>query len=517
MNSQAVVGWMKSNLVIVVCVVVIIGAPAGLWYVSSGLSEELTTSVEKRGGQLDRLASAGKADFAWPGSFDSAQVIVTPDLVTEFRAQASLLEGQADDVKSQANTLNSAGFENPFPELLPYPSAEAWLKMTEQDRDAALFQALQVQPERMHARLLKLYAGLLEQVNAGQPPDPQEVRDRLMTVRETFTDGGANEQALDENERADLDLKLGAERLAIYEERAASIGMYLTLETLAPPSFAKTDIPEHEAIAQWMWRYWVLQRLAGGIQTVNGGTSEVAAAIKRLDRVEVRGLLAMETPAAGDRSFAKGSADGGRGGGSGGSGGTGGSGGPPRGGGGGGSGGPPRGGPGGPPRGPGGAGGASPGGGGFGAPTGPAAPAHGATDRTKSVTGRITNQLYDVVLVDVDMIVATDRVDDVLAAFSKPVETAVLDVVIQGVDVFADLEEGYYYGPGSMSRVVLTIETIWLRDWTEAHLPDGVRASLGFAQREYSSSASDDGMDGPPGMPPGRGRGGPPRGPGRPR
>ena len=501
---QAVTGWMKANLVIVVCVVVIIGAPVGLWYVSNGLSEELLVNVKKRGGQLDRLASAGKAEFAWPGSTDSMQVIVTPDLVTAYRQQASMLQGQADDVVSEANARNKAGFENPFPELLPYPAADTWMTLTQQARDDALFQALQIQPERMHARLMELYSGLLKQLNAGAPPDLEEVQDRLTSVRETFTDGGANEQSLDEQERKDLDRKLGAARLEIYEEKAGRIGIYLTPETLEPPNFAKTDTPDHQAIAQWMWRYWVLQRLTGSIQTANGGTAEITAAIKRLDRIDVRGLLEMETPSAGNRSFAKGAGDGSRGAGRGGGGNSGGGSSPPRGGPGGPSG-PPRGpsggGPGGPPGGPG------PGnGGGFGGPAGPTAPAPGTTDRSKSVTGRITNQLYDVVLIDLDMIVATDRLDTVLAAFSKPIETAVLDIVVEPVDTFADLKQGYFYGPGSMSRVALTVETIWLREWTQLHLPDGVRSMLGFVPRQYSTSASGDGASpgGPPGRPPGR-------------
>ncbi len=505
---QAVTGWMKGNLVIVVCVVVIIGAPAGLWYVSSGLSEELLVKVKKRGGQLDKLASAGKAQFAWPGSSDSVQVIVTPDLVAAYQQQASTLQGQADDIVSEANTRNKAGFENPFPELLPYPSADTWMTLTQQGRDAELFQALQIEPERMHARLMELYDALLKELNAGDPPDPVKVKAQLALVRADSILGGSNEQSLDEDERKELDRKLADKRLQMYIEAAEWIGIYLTPSTLEPPNFAKTDTPDHQTIARWMWRYWVLQRLVAGIQTANDqGQNETEVAIKRLDRIDVRGLLEMQTPSAGDRSFAKGAGDGNRGGGRGG--GTGGNN--------GGGSSPPRGGPGGPPRGPSGGGppagpSGGPGGGGssggFGGPVGPAAPAPGTTDRSKSVTGRITNQLYDVVLVDLDMIVATDRLDTVLTAFSKPIETAVLDVVVEPIDSFEDLKQGYYYGSGSMSRVVLTVETIWLRQWTQSHLPDGVRSTLGFAPRQYPASASDNGAvpGGPPGRPgmPGR-------------
>ncbi|MCH2136766.1 MAG: hypothetical protein MK101_09315 [Phycisphaerales bacterium] len=533
MNGQAIGRWMKSNLVIVVCIVVIIGAPVGLWFVSSGWSAELQSNVKKRGGKLDQLASAGKAQFSWPGSNESSSVIVTPTLVDAFKSHAELLKSQADDVVVQANARNQAGFENHFTVLLPFPKPksvpgwdtmkiqereDAWKGVSEADRQEALYQALQVHPQGIHEQLLKLYEHLLhETLNAGSPPDPADIKVRLDSVRDALTDGGATLQSLDEQERTDLERKLGDERMAMYRERAEGIGVYLTLQTLAPPSFVSTDVPDQEEITNWLWRYWVLQRVAQGIQAANdtgsgaGMTSEVVAAIKRIDRIDIRGLMSLETPAAADRAFAKGGGGGdGRGGGNNPPGG-----GPP-------GGGPPGGGPpgippGGPPSGPpgGGPGGGGPGGGFGGAPTGPTAPEPGKTDRTKSITGRVSNQLYDVVLVDLDMIVATDRIDQVLRGFSRPVETAVLDVVIQPADAFAALQQGFYYGTGSVSRLVLTIETIWLREWTQVHLPDSVRNEMGFPARQMQ--AQDSGMpgQGPPGMP--RPPGGPPRGgPGHP-
>jgi hypothetical protein len=120
--------------------------------------------------------------------------------------------------------------------------------------------------------------------------------------------------------------------------------------------------------------------------------------------------------------------------------------------------------------------------------TGPTAPQAGATDRSKSITGRISNQLYDVVLLDLELIVATDRIDDVLAAFSMPIKTAVLDMQIRPADAYEALDSGYFFGPGSMTRLVLTVETLWLREWTHSHLPDTVLSELGFPPRVYKQA-----------------------------
>ena len=522
MNGQAILSWIKSNVVIVVCLVVILGAPASLWYVSSGWNLEVKSDVAKRGRQLDTMASAGKADLAWPGAGESTSIVVTPSIISAYRDRAELLKGQANAVVQQAKSLNAAGFTNPFTELLPYPHAasmtdhiiwaeekeyvidgvwdvlkdkdegwneyikERWEGWDAQKREEELAQALQVVPGHLHKRLIGLYEDLLTKLSAGSPPDPKDVDTRLASVQESYAEGHADSGSLTDEEREGLAEKLGIERLAMYEDRAGELSVYLTMETLNPPMFASTDIPEHEAIVKWMWRYWVLQRMVESVSSVNKDMPEPTTAIKRIERIAIRGLLALETPEAGGRTFS-------------GSGGNGRGGGPPRGGPGGGGGGPPKGGPGGgPPRGPGGGGGGPPmggPGGGGGAPpmggpdggglTGPTAPQAGATDPSKSITGRISNQLYDVVLLDLELIVATDRIDDVLEAFSMPIKTAVLDMQIQPADAYEALGSGYFYGSGSMTRLVLTVETLWLREWTHSHLPDTVLSELGFPPRVY--------------------------------
>ena len=69
-----------------------------------------------------------------------------------------------------------------------------------------------------------------------------------------------------------------------------------------------------------------------------------------------------------------------------------------------------------------------------------------------------------------------------------PIKTAVLDMQIQPADAYEALGSGYFYGPGSMTRLVLTVETLWLREWTHSHLPDTVLSELGFPPRVYKQA-----------------------------
>ena len=189
MNSQAILSWVKSNVVIVVCLVVILGAPAALWYVSSGWNVEVKSDVAKRGRQLDTLASAGKADLAWPGAVESTSVVVTPSIINAYKDRAELLKGQANAVVQQATSLNAAGFTNPFTELLPYPHAASWEDWDAQKREEELAQSLQVVPAHLHKRLIGLYEDLLTTLSAGSPPDPKDVDARLASVQESYAEG----------------------------------------------------------------------------------------------------------------------------------------------------------------------------------------------------------------------------------------------------------------------------------------------------------------------------------------
>ena len=60
----------------------------------------------------------------------------------------------------------------------------------------------------------------------------------------------------------------------------------------------------------------------------------------------------------------------------------------------------------------------------------------------------------------------------------------VTDVDLYEVDIWEDLERGYYYGSDHVVRAVLSIETVWLRSWMKDFMPSTVRTALGVPQEQ---------------------------------
>lgn len=355
---------------------------------------------------------------------------------------------------------------------------------------------LEVMPPEMHALVIEGYEEVLSRLNAGDAPTARSLLDGLRSKRTDYIDRNllkSGDASLTEEEQTQLTAFLSSERLASTTDRASEIGIYLTMATLDPPTFSDTDRPSLADMYQWQWRLWVLQRVADAIADINGSVAEPMAPIHRVVELDIRGLMSTSTPAAADRSLdgpkagPGGSDDDDRPG-------FGPDGDDPFGGGGGAGGGP----PGGPGGGPGGPGGPRGGPGGGGPPAGPAGavPGPGMTDPTKSYRGTITNAMHDVVLVDFDLVVTTDRLDEVLDGFDRPGLMAILDVEVSREDAFAALREGYYYGEAPVVRVVMTVETIWFRAWTGESMPDMVRASLGLPPRPQPSQGASAGGGG---------------------
>lgn len=101
-------------------------------------------------------------------------------------------------------------------------------------------------------------------------------------------------------------------------------------------------------------------------------------------------------------------------------------------------------------------------------------------DYNISLSGRVSNDVYDVRIVDCELIVATTGLPAVMDAIAKRNFMTVLDARIRPADSFAAAQEGYIYGIEPVSRVNLKIESIWLREWTAETMPGDLRDLLGI-------------------------------------
>ena len=455
MNASKVLEYVKQYLVIAICVIVTIAALVGLPMVSAGWNEEVQKNIKSRSSYFSRISKLEKTNFQVPGSSQSQETVVNRKLLDAYeQITASMLE-DAQRVTQVAMTRNQQSHDVLMPDLFPKPPEG--------------YGAMDVLPRRMHEKLMAGYEQLLASVNAGSPPPAKEVEVSLQAARRRFLEqmmAKDESDELTEEETKQLKQQMTGERLEIYKDRAAEIGIYFGLEAISPPEFDRARPPSITDLFSWQWRYWVVEELADVIRSVNS-TTELQNPIKRIDSIRLTGLMQLLHEAG---------ASGGQGGRGAGRRGGGGSPAPPsRFGGGAPSG----------PRGPAAGGRGRPGSGpAGGSPGGPAlemasAPSAGATNFDVSVSGRISNQLYDVVLVELDMVVATASIPQVLDAFARQNFMTVLDLGLQPEDAFKAVKDGFYYGSENVSRLKLVVETVWLRSWTRQFMPDEVRASLG--------------------------------------
>ena len=114
-----------------------------------------------------------------------------------------------------------------------------------------------------------------------------------------------------------------------------------------------------------------------------------------------------------------------------------------------------------------------------GAPLDPKAQA--ALDYRGSFTGRQTNPLYDVRTADVWLIVDPQRLPGILDALARQNFITVTGLTLEAADPYEALQEGYFFGSGTVAELHLTLETVWLREWTSPFMPRSVKQALGVA------------------------------------
>jgi hypothetical protein len=66
----------------------------------------------------------------------------------------------------------------------------------------------------------------------------------------------------------------------------------------------------------------------------------------------------------------------------------------------------------------------------------------------------------------------------------------VIDVEIRPENAFAAASQGFIFGRDPVCNVTLTIETVWLREWTAPLMPLEVRAALNIQAAAPATPAS---------------------------
>ena len=116
-------------------------------------------------------------------------------------------------------------------------------------------------------------------------------------------------------------------------------------------------------------------------------------------------------------------------------------------------------------------------------------------DHSISITGRMSNEVYDVRMIDCELIVATTHLPKLMDAIAHRNFMTVLNVRVAPADAFAAAKEGFIYGIEPVSKVNMQIETIWLREWTARMMPGELRNILGIQSDPPKAAGAPHGVD----------------------
>ncbi len=459
---KGVLDLLKKNLIIVISVVLIlVFLPVG-WVFSSGWNKKVRTqATQAYSTTRSDLQRVGSVTYALPAVLAGEQSLTEtrpPNrAVTEFYQQQSQVRlEQVRDVVERGTAFNRRNHRELVTGLFPKAAnnnalRRQGLEIAEQiagTRDAA---GNVVRPS--------VYDTLLRRLNAGSPPDPAElgaVLAEFATRQQERFAAGSTDGRLTETQTQQLGQDLVRRRLQEYAGRAKSLAFYASLDAIRGadttqmqdsgwsriPSVApsQSEITEADAFV-WNWDYWVVTDVLEAVALANtdrisGAMPVSEAPIKRVERLRISEIRLPAAAAAGD---AMGDMSGMGGFGS----------------------------------------DRDAGMGSFGSPGMSGFGAESAAPGTVTHTGRTGDSSYDIRRVELTVIASSQNLPRLFDALGRINYMTVTGVNLQPVDVWADLDQGFFYGEEHVVRAVISIETIWLRSWTLPLMPDRVRQGVG--------------------------------------
>lgn len=433
---RKILGWVKGHLIAVISVVLIVVSLPLAYAFSSSMGksarEDLQKKVEGEFKKVDRQNVSYQVPVFAPG-MERVELSRPPNarVTAWFREQIEALSAEAARVSGEALAFNRRGHEVLVEGLFPKPQ-------NEDDRRLKPYEFLR-QLYEWRGRP-SIGVRLAERVQGGMPPESLRVATKLQDERTRFIADLERQrgpgQQLSAQEQEAMTAHLRQARIDEYVRQARRLGVYVdpakldeavevsAVEPATPPSLSE--------LFEKQWNIWILEDVLDAIALANtddrGRAMRVDEAIvKRIVDIAVRiggsggGDSYSNLYYAGEATVADR------------------------------------------------------------ASRGEQAGIVG-TDPQISLSGRFSNpgnQVYDVVEVKLELIVDAERLPRLFQAFGEVNFMSVLDVDLEAVDVWKDLDEGFVYGDGSIMKATLIVETIWLREWTAPLMPSAFAAGLG--------------------------------------
>lgn len=487
-----VLQWIKSHLIIVIMIAISLIVPpiiivmASQW--NDRIAQEIKTRVNKQDSSLkavERTQVVIKPLEPGVTGVDETRVI-NQRVLDDYKQLRNAIKTDADDIEQAAMKVNESGKEKQLVEgLLPEPPT-------------GLAEEL---PYKLHDSYIEAHKQLLEKINAGMPPASDKVADQLVDYNQNYRRSQLNAgptDVLNDEEMKKLNESMTKQRLALYAQASNEYSMYADTSVFNLQQWTNNVKPDEYRWYEWQATYWLdydlvtafdkANRYEGDRTTIIG--NPVGSVVKRI--IAIKPALIFPASLVTGNSQQPGNQYGN-------SGGFGRDMNPPL---------SNHGGDGAPPMGEGGMIHTSHGD--IAAPTNPSAGGAGAIakvsedtfadpkaefplDYSNSITGHFGKTgLYDVRLVNVALVVDSNRLQQLFDAINTTDFMTVTSMSVMNVDVESDLAQGFYYGPEPVVQVNMTIETLWLRDWTTKFMPAPVKTFFGIKTPDANAAGQPD-------------------------
>lgn len=467
--------WVKGNTLVVVFCAVAVAVPVGAFLAQGAFGSSVQKRAQERADLYSKVAAAQKESFTLPipgGETVELEGRPSPELLSNYEMAMRRLEGDASEIAAAARDFNRGTASRPkhaplverkvFPAYNPGTTAA----------DRVRFDMVDA--------VVTSYESLLKDVRAGSPPAPATVAEAIVaqeqrSLQSEFSVGSRSKLTAEQAKQ--LDSNLGKFRVAQYADAAKAFAMYSDLSAFEIPTKAmvqrlrvkaKDERAAHDKLLwELQWKYWISADVMRGFARANEDSASVLSApLKRVLSVrvlppETAGSAEQASGEASAMTAGEGSAEG--------------------------------------------AAAEDPSEGAIpDAPAEAAAPAAveaplgppaidiaQAVNRefAKRYTGRVTNGVYDVRLVEAVFVAETSRLPVIFDALARQNFMTVVNVRLAPADPFAAARDGFLYGQEPVSTVTAVIETIWLREWTAEHMPAAVRTALGIAEKAPEAAA----------------------------
>ncbi len=443
---KKVLDWVKGHIVIVIsCVVIVVVLPVA-YVISSGMLRSFQEEQQNTISQAQRRLAGLEVSYTLPAAGPGVEAVTVQALPNERRTawfREALRERMADvaAVTEQGIEFNRKGYEPLVGGLFPAPASDV-------DRQVRPYDLLRLLVGSGGADgRPSLYITMLEEARAGMPPAPERVAEALRRERSEFLadierEGGGGQLTVEDRRR--LEQRLRDARIARYAQTARRLSFYAEPDLLLRaaraaglPSSASMQTPPRPAVLfGYQFDFWVLSEITAAITRIN--TSETGrrlsideSPIKRIVSIQLeplpvnqpqreRGGFGLEEP--GETTGVQ------------------------------------------------------------------LQEVNGVVQRdpdaTNTLTGRASNPRYDIRPVTISMVVDSSRIPEIIEGFRRRNFMAVSDLQLSSVDVWEDLNQGFYYGPGHVIRATMTIETAWLRAWTRGLMPSDFKRLMGIQDGE---------------------------------